>query len=194
MNERNYYVICDDNCRFEGMTKEQIYEAIAEATGTTPTPVDEAFITKIKEQNAQHSLKVWKGTEAQYNALSTKDADTLYIIGTNEVKPIDMDAIMAEVDNEVETKYAEITAITEVCTLDSDGWTAEGDFYKQSVEVNSIYDTHPVWTPCSSDGTGVATSLDAMFLIYVVSGSNSLTFYAYNEPSVDLYVLVKGVD
>lgn len=93
MSERNYYVICDDNCRFEGMTKEQIYDAIAEATGTTPTPVDEAFITKIKEQNAQHSLKVWKGTEAQYNALAQKNADTLYIIGNNVVRVISADEL-----------------------------------------------------------------------------------------------------
>lgn len=82
MSERNYYVICDDNCKFEGMTKEQIYDAIAEATGTTPTPVDEAFITKIKEQNANHNLKMWKGTEAQYAALQTKDTDTVYIVGS----------------------------------------------------------------------------------------------------------------
>lgn len=85
MSERNYYVICDDNCKFEGMTKEQVYDAIAEATGSTPTPVDEAFITKVKEQNANHSIKFWKGTEAQYNALTEKDTDTVYIIGTNEV-------------------------------------------------------------------------------------------------------------
>lgn len=88
MLDRNYYVICDDNCKFESMTKEQIYDAIAEATGSTPTPVDEAFITQIKEQNANHNLKVWKGTEAQYNAIASKDADTLYIIGTNTVKSV----------------------------------------------------------------------------------------------------------
>lgn len=89
MSERNYYVLCDDNCRFEGMTKEQIYDAIAEATGMTPTPVDSAFITKIKEQNASHNLKMWKGTEAQYNALEEHDTDTLYIVGTNKVKSVD---------------------------------------------------------------------------------------------------------
>lgn len=86
MSERNYYVLCDDNCRFPAMTAEQVLEAIAEATGHTPTPVDEAFITKIKEQNAQHSLKMWKGTEAQYNALETHDTDTVYIIGGNKLK------------------------------------------------------------------------------------------------------------
>lgn len=89
MSERNYYVICDDNCKFEGMTKQQIYDAIAEVTGNTPTPVDEAFITQIKEQNANKNLKVWKGTEAQYNALQSTDPDTVYFIGTNQVKDLD---------------------------------------------------------------------------------------------------------
>ncbi len=85
MSERRYFVICEDNCRFESLTREQIFAAIAEATGSTPTPVDEAFITKIKEQNANHSLKMWKGTEAQFNALEEKDADTIYFIGTNKI-------------------------------------------------------------------------------------------------------------
>lgn len=68
-DERNYYVLCDDNCRFESMTKEQIIAAIAEATGATPTHIDDAFITKIKETNANEALKFWIGTSAEYNAL-----------------------------------------------------------------------------------------------------------------------------
>lgn len=80
MSDRNYYVLCDDNCRFEGMTKEQIIAAIAEATGTTPTQIDDAFITKIKEQNANAATKLWVGTKAQYNAIETKADDVIYII------------------------------------------------------------------------------------------------------------------
>lgn len=79
-DERNYYVLCDDNCRFEGMTKEQIIAAIAEATGETPTHIDDAFITKIKEKNANDPLMFWIGTSAQYNAISVKDSDTFYIV------------------------------------------------------------------------------------------------------------------
>lgn len=78
--ERRYFVICEDNCKFESMTKEQIIEAIAEATGETPVHIDDAFITKIKELNANNQLKWWVGTEAQYNALEEKDLTTLYII------------------------------------------------------------------------------------------------------------------
>ncbi len=68
MAEKKFYVICDDDCRIEGMTKEQIIAAIAEATGATPTAIDSAFITKIKEQNAGNPISFWLGTEAQFNA------------------------------------------------------------------------------------------------------------------------------
>lgn len=80
MSERNYYVICDDNCKFPAMTKEEIITAITEATGTTPTDIDGAFITKIKELNEYGTLKWWVGTQAEYNALAEKDPFTLYII------------------------------------------------------------------------------------------------------------------
>lgn len=92
MSERNYYVISDDNCLFPAMTKEQVLNAIAEATGETVTDIDEAFITMIKEKNGNRNLKFWVGTQAQYNAIQTPDDDVAYIItdadalGTLETK------------------------------------------------------------------------------------------------------------
>lgn len=78
MSERIFYCICADNCKFETLTKEQIIAAIAEATGNTPTNVDAAFITKIKEQNTNTAVKIWVGTQAEFNALTEKDPNTLY--------------------------------------------------------------------------------------------------------------------
>lgn len=68
-DKRNYYVLCENNCKFPAMTAEQTMAAIAEATGNTPTNIDDAFITKIKEKNANNNLTFWVGTTAQYNAL-----------------------------------------------------------------------------------------------------------------------------
>lgn len=79
MSERNYWVLCDDNCRFPAMTREQILAAIAEATGNAVSGCDDAFITKIREMNANANLKFWLGTMAQFNALDEKDGNTLYI-------------------------------------------------------------------------------------------------------------------
>ena len=83
MADRKYYVICDSGCKFESMTKEQVFAAIAEATGNTPTDIDAAFITKVKEQNKNTAMRFWLGTEAEYNALEANgeiDVDTLYCI------------------------------------------------------------------------------------------------------------------
>lgn len=75
-----FYVFDNLHIKAEGMTKEQIINAIAEATGSTPQNIDEGFITTIVETNNNHSLHLWKGTKAQYDALQTHDADTFYII------------------------------------------------------------------------------------------------------------------
>lgn len=83
--QRKYYVFCEDRCLFEALTKEQTIAAIAEATGVVPESIDidAAFITKIKEQNGNEAVKIWIGTEAQFNALETKADDTLYIYTTD---------------------------------------------------------------------------------------------------------------
>lgn len=83
--ERRYYVICEYNCKFESMTKEQIIAAIEEATGNVPTHIDDAFITKLKEINKNGAVKFWVGTRAEYNALQTKRTDTLYMITDDDI-------------------------------------------------------------------------------------------------------------
>lgn len=67
--EKKYYVLCDANCKYESLTKEEIYAAIADATGNVPSGVDEAFITSIKELHTNNNIQFWVGTEAEYNAL-----------------------------------------------------------------------------------------------------------------------------
>lgn len=78
-DERKYFVLCADNCKFESMTKEQIIAAIAEATGKTPTDIDSAFISKIKEINKGATVQLWLGTTAEYNAIAEKRSDVIYI-------------------------------------------------------------------------------------------------------------------
>lgn len=79
MSNKKHFVRCEDDCLVEGMTKEQIVSAIVEATGNTPTLSEDAFITKIVNQNGG-AMKLWIGTNAEYNALTEKDAGTCYII------------------------------------------------------------------------------------------------------------------
>lgn len=82
-----YFVISSDDCKYESMTKEQIYAAIASATGNTPTGVDDGFISKIKEIRASNTVQIWTGTEAQFNALLPTPSvhKSVIRIGTNGV-------------------------------------------------------------------------------------------------------------
>ena len=80
MPNPKYYVFDDKHMIIEGMTKEQIINAIAEATGATPASVDDGFITTIVETNNRKNVHIWKGTKAQFEALASIDTDTLYII------------------------------------------------------------------------------------------------------------------
>lgn len=78
------YVICDSNCKFEGMTKEQIFTAIKQAVeGGEIKDVDAGFITTIKTINGL-PLKFFVGTQEKYNTLSTEEKINLFAIITND--------------------------------------------------------------------------------------------------------------
>ena len=80
-DERNYYVLCADNCKFPAMTKEQTLAAIAQAIETGEIKdVDAGFVTKLKEQNGGAPLMFWVGTQAQYNEIAEKVNNCFYII------------------------------------------------------------------------------------------------------------------
>lgn len=113
MAEKKYYVICADDCLYEGMTKEQTIAAIAEATGNTPTRVDEAFITKIQELNKNKNLSFWYGTEAEFNALGVT-AEKMYIkVGTDNKVYICPDTGELYIpDDAVGTRNIESKAVT----------------------------------------------------------------------------------
>lgn len=132
--ERNYYVICDDNCKFPAMTAEQVLAAIAEATGNTPTSVDDAFITKIREQNANNDLKFWVGTQAAYNAL-TPENNVLYIItDSDDTLSVHGEAIAALEGNK-ENKSNKITSLEGTVTSEQ---YPTGNAVKQAILSSGI--------------------------------------------------------
>lgn len=108
MPDRNYYVLCDSNCKFPSMTSEQILAAIAEATGNTPTNVDDAFVTKIREMNASQNLRFWIGTSAEFNALTERDGNTLYIL-TDDSTLESIDALISDFDGRIEVNSENVT-------------------------------------------------------------------------------------
>lgn len=78
------YVICDQNCKFEGMTKEQILSAILQAVNEgTISDIDAGFITSVKTINGQ-TLRFFMGEQAAYDALSEEQKAGLFAIITND--------------------------------------------------------------------------------------------------------------
>ena len=98
------YVICDKNCRFEGMTKEQIFTAIKQAVESGEIKdVDAGFITTIKTINGT-PLKFFVGEQAAYDELSDAEKENLFAIITNDVtKEGLLDAIEA-----LQTEYEDL--------------------------------------------------------------------------------------
>lgn len=99
MSGRKFYCICDANCKFETMTKEQIIAALSAATpsahiedgclyltldGAAPDVGDGAFITQLLEGNANKSVSVWVGTEAEFNAIAPAVAADSFVARIDE--------------------------------------------------------------------------------------------------------------
>lgn len=114
-DERKYYVLCADNCRFEAMTKEQTLAAIAQAVETGEIKdVDAGFVTKIKEKNGGKQVTIWVGTQAEYNAISTPDVNCLYIITDDSTVQEMQNAILA-----LQNAYDEIASANVVVDVSS---------------------------------------------------------------------------
>lgn len=113
MSERTYYVICEDNCRFESMTKEQILAAIEQAVSTGEIKdVDAGFVTKLKEMNHGTGLSFWVGTTAEYNAITTKTENCFYILTDDDTE--------SGIEQAIEALQASVSSLsTTVSGLDS---------------------------------------------------------------------------
>ena len=78
------YVLCDANCKWEGMTKEQILTAITQAVNEgTISNIDTGFVQTIKTITGT-ALKFFVGTQAEYNALTAAQKQNLFALITND--------------------------------------------------------------------------------------------------------------
>ena len=166
MSNKKYYVLCDTNCKYESLTKEQIYAAITEATGNTPTNVNDAFITNIKELHNNDNIQFWVGTEAEFNALGITatghvmkmDADgKIYIYPGDTVNPphanshapggsdpltmeiLGVDVELERIENKVNTKAAKSSLMTK--TLTAANWSGSAAPYTYNLSVAGVTST-----------------------------------------------------
>lgn len=90
MSDRKYFVICEQGCRFESMTKEQIMTAITQAVNEgTVSDIDSGFISRVKTINGG-VLRFFVGTQSEYEMLSAEQKTNLLAVITNETLVDDM--------------------------------------------------------------------------------------------------------
>lgn len=118
---RTYYVISDDNCKFESMTREQILAAITQAIEQGDiSDIDTGFVTKLKEMNRNNALKFWIGTTAEYNAIQTKETNCFYIL-SDDTELDDLETAISSINSSIETFNAQITSLnTSVTDMQED--------------------------------------------------------------------------
>lgn len=115
---------------FEGMTKEQIITAIEQATGGTVGDLDSGFITIWKEQNNGLGIKLWVGTTAQYNALTDRPTNTIYI-KTDDTSAQDINTAITNINSALSTLQTQYQAsagdtgwISVIAGMYGTGWSA----------------------------------------------------------------------
>lgn len=92
------YVLCDANCKWEGMTKEQILTAITQAVTTGEIgDINTGFVQTIKTINGL-ALKFFVGEQSEYDALSEEDKKDLFAIITNDTTKDGLYNAFAEVE------------------------------------------------------------------------------------------------
>lgn len=98
------YVLCDANCKWESMTREQILTAITQAVETGEIgDINTGFVQTIKTIN-NIPLKFFVGTQAEYDALTAEDKRNLYAIITNDESITNIESAIAA----LEQNYTEL--------------------------------------------------------------------------------------
>ena len=126
-----FYVLCDKNCKYESMTKEQILTAITQAINDGEiTNVDTGFVTTIKEQNANTGIKFWVGTQAKFNALEEKPQNCLCLF-TDDTTLSDIEAELKRIGSIAEENAAAINRLGATVAYDNDSAHATNFYYEK---------------------------------------------------------------
>ena len=99
------YCYCENNCRYETLSKEEILAAIAQAVATGKIgECDTGFITTIKTINGQ-PLKFFVGDQNEYTDLSEEQKENLFAIITNDTTKEGITKALGE----LQTNYKELS-------------------------------------------------------------------------------------
>lgn len=105
------YCYCENNCKYETMSKEEILAAIAQAVATGKIgECDTGFITTIKTINNK-ALKFFVGEQSEYNALTEEQKSNLFAIITNDTTKEGIENAIRELSERADTLEAWKTSV-----------------------------------------------------------------------------------
>lgn len=168
------YVICDQNCKFEGMTKEQIYTAIVQAVNEgTIGDIDTGFITTVKTINGT-PLKFFVGTQDEYDALTEEDKQNLFAIISNDAT---REGILAT----IETLQADLTSLDKRLTEDEKAMAEIVELFTDHANHEFlIAGKYTITNGAGTLSTGDVNKLEDggiyMVALYKTSGSSTITY------------------
>lgn len=114
----NKYVTREDGAFIQSMSKQEVEELVSDVQN-----LGDVAISEIVETNRQKPKKVWLGTSAEYDALQTKDENTVYFVTGDVFQQIN-DKI-AEIESSIDELKSEVEAelpsfVSQVETLVND--------------------------------------------------------------------------
>lgn len=114
METPRVYVICDQNCKFESMTKEQILTAIMQAVNEgTIENIDAGFVQTIKTVNGV-PLRFFVGEQSAYDALNDEEKQNLFAIITNDTTKEGILNSIKELQADINTLFKRVNKIEPV--------------------------------------------------------------------------------
>lgn len=107
------YAICDNNCRYETLTREQILTAIMQAVNEgTIGDIDAGFITTVKTINGR-KLKLFVGSQSEYETLTDDDKQNLFAVITNDTTKEGINAVLDGLESDLDGLETKINKIVE---------------------------------------------------------------------------------
>ena len=119
LDEKNVYAQDAGKNNFLTMTREQILTAITQAVNEgTIGDIDAGFITKLQEMNEQTVVQFWFGTTAEFQALTEKRENMLYILTD--------DTTLDDVSRHIQNAYDAVVSVENSVAAIVDGSQSVG--------------------------------------------------------------------
>jgi len=178
METPKVYVLCDANCKWEGMTKEQILTAITQAVNEgTISNIDTGFVQTIKTINGT-ALKFFVGEQSEYDALTEADKKDLFAIITNDATKEGLLNAIEELQTNLKEVLDGKRAVPWATNADkakllnfgapvlntAKKLTEKGYYFVRIADTNCDYDTVIYWETGKNIKKTIWTSLDQNFM------------------------------